>query len=141
MCIIIDNSVGANLDDDVLTQAAIQNPHGGGIIDVDSGKVFRSMNMNLIVDKMRTIDKWICHTRWATVGPKTKSNCHPYKVKDEWFLMMNGTVQISAPKGWSDTRSVAEMIKMLQYCVPTSTKCLRRNRLNDYLGFPIECNN
>jgi hypothetical protein len=116
MCVIINNSNGAQIGSDVLEQATIDNPHGGGIIDVSTGEVIHSMSMKRVLAEMRKRKRWISHCRWATVGPKTLDNCHPYPIKDDWFLMMNGTVRITCPTNWSDTKTIAK--KVLRFSEP-----------------------
>lgn len=110
MCVIINNENGRNIPDSILREAVRSNPHGGGIYDVDTHEVFHTMSMPRMFNEMRRRHRWIAHCRYATVGPKSLGNCHPYEVVPGWFLMMNGTVRVNTPKGWSDTRAVAAML-------------------------------
>lgn len=113
MCVIINNEKGKVIDDEWLVEAVTRNPHGGGIYDCDTGQIVRTMNMDKMLSEMRTRARWVAHCRYATVGPKTVPNCHPYNIIDDWYLMMNGTVRVNTPTGWSDTRSVAALLSKL----------------------------
>lgn len=113
MCVIINNEKGKVIEDEWLVEAVTRNPHGGGIYDCDTGAIIRTMNMDKMLNEMRSRSRWVAHCRYATVGPKTVPNCHPYNIIDDWYLMMNGTVKVNTPKGWSDTRAVAALLSKL----------------------------
>ena len=113
MCVIINNENGRNISDEWLIEAVTVNPHGGGLYDCDSGEIVKTMDMDEMLNEMRIRKRWVAHCRYATVGPKNLSNCHPYHITGDWYLMMNGTVRVNTPEGWSDTRAVARLLSRI----------------------------
>ena len=92
MCIIIIKQSGLEVSNEVLKKSAKINPHGLGIIWLDTYKVEyikSSEYSHLFTDR-----PYIAHFRYATVGAVGRDNTHPFicgKKTDE-LLMMNGTI-------------------------------------------------
>tara|TARA_R110000803_G_scaffold56959_3_gene114662 strand:+ start:7375 stop:8451 length:1077 start_codon:yes stop_codon:yes gene_type:complete len=110
MCLIIVNSKGNLMPKEIAKTSAKINPHGLGIIWLDTFEVeyHKSNEYNrLITDR-----PFIAHFRYATVGKVGLSNTHPFicgKNKDE-LLMQNGTIQGIGNKEMCDSKVLA--IKM-----------------------------
>jgi len=94
MCIIIIKQKGLKVSTATLKKSAKINPHGLGIIWLDTYKVEykeSSEYSHLVTDR-----PYIAHFRYATVGAIGRSNMHPFvcgKKTDE-LLMMNGTIAV-----------------------------------------------
>lgn len=93
MCVIIVNNKGKQIDKEVVQNASRINPHGLGVVWLDSFEItyHKSKEYKVLLDSKRP---YIAHFRYATVGKVGRSNTHPFvcgKQKDE-YLMMNGTV-------------------------------------------------
>lgn len=94
--------------------------HGNGFALLKNSKVIRlEKGMNLDVrDIAKIISKtdydWcLFHTRLASIGTKTDSNCHPFQ-KNDIVLAMNGTEHsvefISQIKEITDTEAILDLI-------------------------------
>jgi glutamine amidotransferase len=119
LCVIPPNVIPS---EDKLVASALNNPHGFGfaILVPSENRIIveRTMNpdesisrfMELRRQYMESFAMW--HARYATLGDKNVSNCHPFKVGDDplTYLGHNGHLPIVEPKGdkRSDTRIFAE---------------------------------
>lgn len=117
MCIIIIKQKGMTLPKEVAKTSSRINPHGLGVIWLDTFEVtYHQSNQYKVLDTDRP---FICHFRYATVGAVNQSNTHPFRCgtnKHEW-LMMNGTIRGLGDAKRSDSRVLAESLG----CVPRHT--------------------
>lgn len=107
MCIIIIKQKGQDVPREILKTSARINPHGLGIVWLDTYEVtyHKSKEYNLL-DNNRP---YIAHFRYATIGKICKENTHPFVCgnnKDE-LLMMNGTAHGYGSKRMTDTEDLA----------------------------------
>ena len=110
MCVIIIKQKGQHLPKEVAKNSARINPHGLGIIWLDTFEV--TYHKSSEYKKLDTDRPFICHFRYATVGAINKENTHPFrcgKNQNEW-LMMNGTIRGLGDIKKSDSRVLAEAI-------------------------------
>jgi gamma-glutamylcyclotransferase (GGCT)/AIG2-like uncharacterized protein YtfP len=109
MCVIIIKPAGRKIPAEVLRNSSTINPHGLGVIWLDTWKVeyFKSREYKVLETKR----PFIAHFRFATVGKVCVSNTHPFKCGDtnEW-LMMNGTIHGFGNKQESDSKVLANML-------------------------------
>ena len=81
---------------EILKNSARINPHGLGIVWLDTYKVsyHNSKEYNLL----KTDRPFIAHFRYATVGAVNRENTHPFVCgnNSDELLMMNGTISIVA---------------------------------------------
>lgn len=110
MCIIIIKQKGLKVSTATLKKSAKINPHGLGIIWLDTYKVEykeSSEYSHLVTDR-----PYIAHFRYATVGAIGRSNMHPFvcgKKTDE-LLMMNGTIAGMGNEKVCDSKILAESL-------------------------------
>jgi len=110
MCVIIIKQSGQKLPAEVAKTSGKINPHGLGIIWLDTFEVtyHKSTEHKILL----TERPYIAHFRYATIGAVNRDNCHPFmcgKNRNEW-LMMNGTIHgLGNPKK-SDSKVLAEML-------------------------------
>ena len=92
MCVIIIKQQGKNVSNEIAKTSARINPHGLGIIWLDTFEItYHKSKDYKILDTDRP---FIAHFRYATVGVIGKENTHPFMCgnnRHEW-LMMNGTI-------------------------------------------------
>jgi gamma-glutamylcyclotransferase (GGCT)/AIG2-like uncharacterized protein YtfP len=108
MCVIIIKQKGRVVPKEVAKTSARINPHGLGIIWLDTFEVayYKSTEYKVLY----TDRPYIAHFRYATVGAVNKENTHPFRCgsnKQEW-LMMNGTIYTLGTPKKSDSRHLAE---------------------------------
>ena len=104
MCIIIIKQKGKKVPQEVAKTSAKINPHGLGIIWLDTFEV--SYHKSAEFKVLESQRPYIAHFRYATVGAINKENTHPFrcgKNQNEW-LMMNGTIQGLGNAQMSDSR-------------------------------------
>jgi gamma-glutamylaminecyclotransferase len=110
MCVIIIKKEGLRLPKNVAKTSSVMNPHGLGIMWLDTFKpTFHRSNEYKILNTDRP---FIAHFRYATVGAVGKHNTHPFQCgpnKAEW-LMMNGTIRGLGDDKTCDSRVLAENI-------------------------------
>jgi gamma-glutamylaminecyclotransferase len=110
MCVIIIKNKGKHLPKEVAKTSARVNPHGLGIIWLDTFEVsFHESKDYKVLDTTRP---FICHFRYATIGEVNRANTHPFRCgsnKNEW-LMMNGTIDKLGDAKRSDSRVLAESL-------------------------------
>ena len=110
MCVIIIKQKGKKLPAEIAKTSARINPHGLGVIWLDTFEVeyYKSKNYNVLL----TERPFIAHFRYATVGAINKENTHPFRCgnnKQEW-LMMNGTIRGMGNVQKSDSKVLAESL-------------------------------
>jgi gamma-glutamylaminecyclotransferase len=108
MCVIIIKQKGRQVPQEVAKTSARINPHGLGIIWLDTFEVTYHKSAEYKV--LDTERPFIAHFRYATVGAINKENTHPFRCgrnKQEW-LMMNGTIRTLGDHRKSDSRILAE---------------------------------
>ena len=107
MCVIIIKQKGMRLPVSVAKSSARINPHGLGIIWLDTFEVtYHDSKDYKTLDTKRP---FIAHFRYATIGAINRENTHPFQCganKHEW-LMMNGTIHGLGTAEISDTRALA----------------------------------
>jgi gamma-glutamylaminecyclotransferase len=108
MCVIIIKQTGKHVPQEVAKTSARINPHGLGIIWLDTFEVtYHKSSEYAVLDTKRP---FIAHFRYATIGAINKENTHPFRCgsnKQEW-LMMNGTIRALGNFKKSDSRVLAE---------------------------------
>lgn len=110
MCIIIIKQEGRVVPTEVAKTSARINPHGLGIIWLDTFEV--SYHKSSQYSVLETNRPFIAHFRYATVGAINKENTHPFQCgsnKQEW-LMMNGTIPTLGNAKVSDSKVLAQML-------------------------------
>ena len=108
MCVIIIKQKGKHVPQEVAKTSARINPHGLGIIWLDTFEVtYHKSAEYKVLDTKRP---FIAHFRYATIGAINKDNTHPFRCgsnKQEW-LMMNGTIRALGDHKKSDSKILAE---------------------------------
>lgn len=110
MCVIIVKQQGQRLPKEVAKTSARLNPHGLGVMWMDTFKVTYHKSSQYKV--LETSRPFIAHFRYATVGAIGKSNTHPFVCgsnTNEW-LMMNGTIYGLGDKAKCDSKVLAEQL-------------------------------
>lgn len=114
MCIIFYNENGKPYDQEMLSTAYDNNPHGMGIMWVEEGRVqtlkglFSKHRMFEILKHFEGVPHAM-HLRWRTRGKIEKNFCHPFRASHEGadqevYMMHNGTfLDIETKKDESDT--------------------------------------
>lgn len=93
MCVIIIKQRGKKVAQEVAKTSARINPHGLGVVWLDTFEVSYHKSSDYKV--LFTERPFIAHFRYATVGAIGRENTHPFRCgnnKNEW-LMMNGTIR------------------------------------------------
>lgn len=104
MCIIIANKDAERVPDDIILRSVKINPHGFGIVFLDTKEVIKTMDMKKAAILLQEERPFIAHCRLATKGDVTEENIHPYKLGNERWVFMNGTLdKIECKDGESDT--------------------------------------
>ncbi len=108
MCIIIIKQKEQSLPREVLESSARINPHGLGVLYLDTFKVEYHQSQDYKV--LFTKRPFIAHFRLATIGKITKENTHPFVcgVKTDELLFMNGTIPSLGNKHKTDTQHLAD---------------------------------
>jgi gamma-glutamylaminecyclotransferase len=92
MCVIIIKQKGRALSKETIKTSARINPHGLGVVWLDTFQV--SFHYSNEYSVLFTDRPFIAHFRYATIGAIGKENTHPFRCgsnNNEW-LMMNGTI-------------------------------------------------
>lgn len=107
MCIIIIKQKGKDVPREVLKTSSKINPHGLGIVWLDTFEVTYHKSKEFgVLDNDRP---YIAHFRYATIGKVCKANTHPFvcgRNTDE-LLMMNGTIKGYGSPTMTDTEDLA----------------------------------
>jgi gamma-glutamylaminecyclotransferase len=125
MCVIIIKQQGKKLSKEVLKTSARINPHGLGVIWLDTFEI--TYHKSKRYDVLDTDRPFIAHFRYATVGAIGLQNTHPFRCgnnKHEW-LMMNGTIKGMGNANVCDTKVLAESLGNVD-------RSLWRNKLEMY---------
>jgi hypothetical protein len=128
MCVILTTKTN-RVPAWALKRAHDRNPHGAGLAWFEDGVVqwTKARNLDEIVDLCKEVPKpYVVHFRWATMGPKTPTLCHPFPIRkrptDELdgtaraVLFHNGTFKdwadelAARPGTWSDSRALAVLV-------------------------------
>lgn len=107
MCVIIIKQKAEKISQEVARTSSRINPHGLGIIWLDTFEVTYHKSADFKV--LDTERPFIAHFRYATVGAINKQNTHPFQCgnnKNE-YLMMNGTIRGLGNVKMSDSRVLA----------------------------------
>lgn len=107
MCVIIIKQKSEKISQEVARTSSRINPHGLGIIWLDTFEVTYHKSADFKV--LDTERPFIAHFRYATVGAINKENTHPFKCgnnKNE-YLMMNGTIKGLGNIKMSDSKVLA----------------------------------
>ena len=110
MCVIIIKQAGKQVPKEVAKTSARINPHGLGVIWLDTFDITYHLSSEYNV--LDTERPFIAHFRYATVGAINKENTHPFRCgnnKHEW-LMMNGTIRALGNHRKSDSWMLAEKL-------------------------------
>lgn len=108
MCVIIIKQKGKKVPQEVAKTSARINPHGLGVVWLDTFEVTYHKSAEYKV--LDTARPFIAHFRYATIGAINKENTHPFRCgsnKNEW-LMMNGTIRELGNHKKSDSKVLAE---------------------------------
>lgn len=108
MCVIIIKQKGKALSKETIKTSARINPHGLGVIWLDTFSV--SFHYSNEYSVLFTDRPFIAHFRYATVGAIGKQNTHPFRCgsnSNEW-LMMNGTIHGIGNHQKSDSKVLSE---------------------------------
>jgi len=107
MCIIIVKQNGRNVPQEVLKTSAVNNPHGLGVVWLDTFEVSYHKSKKYAV--LFTDRPYIAHFRYATIGKKSKKNIHPFVCGNntDELLMMNGTINGYGSRTMTDTQEIA----------------------------------
>ena len=107
MCVIIIKQKAGKLSQEVARTSSRINPHGLGVIWLDTFEVTYHKSADFKV--LDTERPFIAHFRYATVGAINKQNTHPFQCgnnKNE-YLMMNGTIRGLGNIKMSDSKVLA----------------------------------
>ncbi len=106
MCVIIIKNNNKQFDVSIAKKASTVNPHGLGIVWLDTWKVEHYKCTEYT--KLDTTRPFIAHFRYATVGKVGPSNTHPFRISGNDWLMMNGTIRGMGCDKRCDSRELAE---------------------------------
>lgn len=108
MCLLIINKKGRVLEESFLQDVADSNPHGLGVIWLDTWKMEKMDSYDY--HELKSGRPYVAHFRYATVGKVTNSNIHPFKISDHLFLFQNGTIPNFGNKAITDTEHMARLL-------------------------------
>jgi hypothetical protein len=120
MCIIAAIPSGKPISKATLKTCWDNNPHGGGFMYSDNGRVITYKEMHSFKNYWKEFCKarllfnksaFVCHFRISTHGKINEENCHPFIVDKSLGFAHNGIIY-SAPKSndYSDTYMFNEVI-------------------------------
>ena len=110
MCVIIIKQKGYQVSKEVAKTSARINPHGLGIVWLDTFEV--TYHKSAEYKLLDTDRPFIAHFRYATVGAIGRENTHPFVCgnnKNE-YLMMNGTIKGLGNMKQSDSKVLANKL-------------------------------
>lgn len=114
MCVIIVKQKNKPLSREVAKTSARKNPHGLGIVWLDTFELTRheSKEYGVLTSDENKHRPFIAHFRYATVGKISKENTHPFicGAQADELLMMNGTVAGYGNKDMTDSQALANEI-------------------------------
>ena len=112
MCIIIDNQDGHTIDDEIIDNCIAINSDGFGFYDIESGKVYRTMDMKKAEQVLKSTNRpFVAHCRYATRGNTSIENVHPFNTKNGGLLFHNGTVGSLECSKTNDSRQIANILE------------------------------
>jgi gamma-glutamylaminecyclotransferase len=114
MCLIIHNPTAQVIPLSIIDTALYTNPDGFGIFFHDTGEIVKTMDWELPYDLMESGRPFTAHFRYATSGPVSEDNCHPFKIDDRFHLMMNGTIDRLKSDKTVDTKRLCNILKGLR---------------------------
>lgn len=113
MCLIIHNPKAKQISQEILDNALCLNPDGFGIFFHDTKEIIHTMSWDESYDLLETGRPFTAHFRYATSGPISEKNCHPFPIDDTFSLMMNGTIDRLVSKKSVDTVELCEILNGL----------------------------
>lgn len=113
MCLIIHNPKCKEIPYEILDNAMCLNPDGFGIFYHDTGEVRKTMDWQKPYEWIEEGRPFTCHFRYATSGPVSKKNCHPFTIDDRYSLMMNGTIERLKSTKSVDTFELCKILRDL----------------------------
>tara|TARA_B100000212_G_C27359099_1_gene527329 strand:+ start:702 stop:1787 length:1086 start_codon:yes stop_codon:yes gene_type:complete len=110
MCIIIIKQKRNTIPTATLKNSARINPHGLGIVWLDTYEV--SYHTSREYKLLKTTRPFIAHFRYATIGKVGKDNTHPFVCGEntDELLMMNGTIRELGNSQTCDTKVLANAL-------------------------------
>jgi len=110
MCVIIIKQKDKKIKKETLKTSAKINPHGLGIVWLDTFQVTYHKSNEYAV--LYTERPFIAHFRYATIGKVNKENTHPFRcgLKTDEYLMMNGTISGLGNAQTCDTKVLAKQL-------------------------------
>lgn len=128
MCVAIIIHPGKVPDIDAMRACRAQNPHGLGLAyykDPLTPVHFQSVTENpedfykrVVKEAIDNPDKYIfVHFRARTMGEMSKDNCHPFKLKNGFFMHQGGFTGLGSVGmyGKSDTHEMADLLHDLHH--------------------------
>ena len=109
MCIIIDKNNNKNIGAEMLSRCSILNPHGGGVLWLDTYQVeyFDSKDWEIL----DTTRPYVGHFRYKTIGAECISNNHPFLIGDTGcVLFQNGSNRTLGDSDTTDTEELADIL-------------------------------
>lgn len=108
MCVIIVKNTKKQLKDNIIIASAKINPHGLGVLWLDTWKVeiYKSEDYTVLMTRR----PFIAHFRFATVGRINAANCHPFDIDENTVLFQNGTLCNLGSDKKTDTQAMAEVL-------------------------------
>jgi gamma-glutamylaminecyclotransferase len=113
MCLIIHNPKAKQISNEILDNALCLNPDGFGIFFHDTKEIIHTMSWDESYDLLETGRPFTAHFRYATSGPISEKNCHPFPIDDTFSLMMNGTIDRLVSKKSVDTVELCKILNGL----------------------------
>lgn len=110
MCLIIKNLDGKPIPFSVIRAAVKNNKDGYGRLDLPSGHVRKTLDMEEALRMAMEPGKAVHHFRLGTAGGKTIENVHPFEITSNWLLFHNGTVPSFNGKTKSDSANLARFL-------------------------------
>lgn len=111
MCLIIKNLDGKPIPFSVIRAAVKNNKDGYGRLDLPSGKVRKTLDMQEALKMAMEPGPAVHHFRLGTAGGKTIENVHPFEITKNWLLFHNGTVPSFNGKTKSDSHNLANFLR------------------------------
>tara|TARA_R100000541_G_scaffold18500_1_gene28293 strand:- start:853 stop:1782 length:930 start_codon:yes stop_codon:yes gene_type:complete len=110
MCVIIIKQKEQMMSREIAKTSARINPHGLGIIWLDTYEVTYHKSKDYGV--LLTDRPFIAHFRYATVGAINRENTHPFVcgVQKDEYLMMNGTINGLGNAQMCDSKVLANQL-------------------------------
>ena len=112
MCLIIHKpKAKTQLNPAYIDNAETKNPDGFGIVYLDNLECITTMDYEEARKLIEQERPFVAHYRYATKGPVTQENCHPFYIEQpERWLFSNGTVAELGSKDTCDTKVVCDLL-------------------------------